>query len=118
LAALTKETKLPLGKLYLRGLQINNNARKSKFLTILCATMAHTAEMLLAQFELEGYGKHNLVADFLLSHNKAFLATKTLLLSFCHYYRKINDCDHVPKSAKALFELHFSQAAAALSQPR
>jgi hypothetical protein len=48
LAALTKETKLPLGKLYLRGLQINNNARKSKFLTILCATMAHTAEMSLA----------------------------------------------------------------------
>jgi hypothetical protein len=112
LAASTKETKLSLGKFYLHGLIINNGQRKKELLKVLSAAVAHIAEMSLAQFELEAYGKHNLVADFLLIHHEAFLATKTPLMSFCNNYKKTNNCGHPPESASALYELRFGRAAA------
>jgi hypothetical protein len=102
LAAFTKQTKLALGKFNLRGLTVNNNARKKELVRILCTATAHIAEL----------GPHDLVAGFLLQHHDAFLATRTTLQCFCQRYRSYNNCAHAQESAGALYDLRFGTAAA------
>ena len=112
LAAFTKQTKLALGKFNLRGLTVNNNARKKELVRILCTATAHIAELVLAEFDLEAFGPHNLMADFLLQHHDAFLATRTTLQCFCQRYKSYNNCGHAQESAGALYDLRFGTAAA------
>lgn len=116
LAAFTKQTKLTLGKFNLRGLTINNQARKTELVRILCTATAHIAELVLAEFDLEAFGPHNLVADFLLQHHDAFLATRTTLQCFCQRYKSYNNCGHAQVPAGELYDLKFGKTAAITSQ--
>ena len=62
--------KRTLGKLYFRGLKMNNGERKRELLEIFLKALFVYAKVILADMGEESYGGHNLVADLLLAHHE------------------------------------------------
>jgi hypothetical protein len=108
-AALIQNTKLELGALHLKGLVLNNNERKKQLLEIFAKALPRLAESILVDADAKAYGKHNLVADYLIQHHNDLLATKQSGLQyFLGIYRTVNNCGRPPLDATELSDYRIS----------
>jgi hypothetical protein len=78
-------------------------------LEIFAKALPRLAESILVDADAKAYGKHNLVADYLIQHHNDLLATKQSGLQyFLGIYRTVNNCGRPPLDATELSDYRIS----------
>jgi hypothetical protein len=78
-------------------------------LEIFAKALPRLAESILVDADAKAYGKHNLVADYLIQHHNDLLATKQSSLQyFLGIYRTVNNCGRPPLDATELSDYRIS----------
>ena len=88
------------GILHLKSRVLNNTARQEELIKIFAKALPRFADFILIEDAAKLYGKHDLVADLLLSHgNTIFRHLDNLLVrQFIEIYQKVNNCGRPPEN--------------------
>jgi hypothetical protein len=100
------------GNLYLRGLLLNNDARKSEAIELFASALPAFARLIAIEFDVPDGTEHDLVADYLLQHHFAALKMLNIpgsnhLVPFMHIYKRVHNLPRPMELLDAVYARYF-----------